>query len=263
MITIGKEVRLSRLFDQVSGNAVFIAMDHGAILGPLAGIVDPAHPVSELSKEKPNAFFMPAGIIKQVYPWFIQHRVPFITAIDTCTFLGPEPDYFFLSDSVEHALSLGASAVSMHVLLGPEKTSDMLKGLAKIAQDCDRFGMPLLAIMYPEGYENNSDVKVVKWAARIAAELGADLVKTYYTGSSETFAEVIEASPLPVLLSGGEKTKDPKDFLTTLKTSIDCGARGVAVGRNVWQSDNPPAMLRAVKKIVHENANPEEAMLGI
>lgn len=255
MISIGKEVRLNQLFDKKSGNAVFVAMDHGAILGPLPGIVDPKQTVADLSKEKPNAFFMPAGIIKQVFPSFIQNNIPFIAAIDTCTFLGPEPDYFFLSDSVEHASSMGATAVSMHVLLGPEKTSDMIKGLAKVAQDCDRLGMPLLAIMYPEGFENNFDVEVVKWAARIAAELGADLVKTYYTGSKETFSEVIEACPLPVLLSGGEKTKDPKDFLSTLKTCINCGARGVAVGRNLWQSEDPPKMLRAVKKIVHEKVN--------
>lgn len=260
MVSIGKEIRLSRLFDQKSGKAVFVAMDHGAILGPLPGIIDPKATVTKLSKEKPNAFFMPSGIIKQVYPSFIENNVPFITAIDTCTFLGPEPNYFFLSDSVEHALSMGASAVSMHVLLGPEKTSDMLKGLAKVAKDCDRFGMPLLAIMYPEGFENNFDVKVVKWAARIAAELGADLVKTYYTGSKETFSEVIEACPVPVLLSGGEKTKDPKDFFTTLRTCIDCGARGVAVGRNVWQSEDPPMMLRGVKKIVHENAEVSEVI---
>lgn len=260
MISIGKKVRLSRLFDQKSGNAVFVAMDHGAILGPIPGIVDPRVTVANLSKEKPNAFFMPSGIIKQVYPSFIENDIPFIAAVDTCTFLGPEPEFFFLSDTVEHALSMGASAVSMHVMLGPEKTSDMLKGLAKMVRDCDRYGMPLLAIMYPAGFENNFDVKVVKWAARIAAELGADIVKTYYTGSKETFSEVIEGCPIPVLLSGGEKTKDPKSFFSTLKTCIDCGARGVAVGRNVWQAEDPSMILRGVKKIVHENAEVSEVI---
>lgn len=260
MSEIGKKVRLSQFFNKDSGNAVIIAMDHGVVVGPIPGLVDPVKTVKELSAEKPDTFFMPNGIIKHVYPHFIENRVPFIISIDTCTGLGPEPDYFMLSDTVEHAMSFGASGVSMHVYMGPQKTSDMLKGLARTAESCDRLGMPLLAIMYPEGYDNNFDVARVKWAARVAAELGADIVKTYYTGSKASFAEVIESCPIPVLLSGGEKTKEPKDFLAVLKHTIDAGGRGCAVGRNVWQAKDPKAMLRAVKKIVHQGASVEEAI---
>lgn len=260
MSEIGKAVRLSRIFNPQSGNSVMVAMDHGVVIGPVPGLIDPAKTVALLSALKPDTFFMPVGLIKQVYQSFIQNNISFIASIDTCTMLGPEPDYFMLSDSVEHALSMGASAVSMHVLVGPEKTSEMLKGLAQTAIDCDRWGMPLLAIMYPSGFENNFDVKVVKWAARIAAEMGADLVKTFYTGSKDTYSEVIQSSPIPVLLSGGERTEDPKDFLSMLKTCIDTGARGTAVGRNVWQSKNPTATLKAVMKIVHENCSVEEAL---
>jgi DhnA family fructose-bisphosphate aldolase class Ia len=86
------------------------------------------------------------------------------------------------------------------------------------------------------------------------------MVKTYYTGSSESYQEVIEASPLPVLLSGGDKTDNPLDFLHVLRTCIDAGAKGVAVGRNVWQDDDPPRILRAVEKVVHEGLTPEEAL---
>ena len=260
MSDIGKEVRLSRLFNQKSGHSVMVAMDHGAVIGPVKGIIDPAKTVSILAKEKPETFFMPLGIIKKVYKHFIENDIPFVAAIDSCTFMGPEPDYFIVSDTVEHALIYGATAVSAHIFVGPKKTSDMMKGLAKIARDCDKYGMPLLAIMYPEGFENNFDVKYVKWAARIAAELGADLVKTYYTGSKETYQEVIDSSPLPVLLSGGDKTNNPLDFLGVLKTCIDCGAKGVAVGRNVWQADNPAKILRAVENVVHEGMTPEEAL---
>jgi DhnA family fructose-bisphosphate aldolase class Ia len=237
-----------------------VAMDHAIVIGPVPGMVDPRETVRLLSKEKPDTFFMPVGAIKQVYPSFIEHRIPFIASIDACTFMGPEKDYYMLSDTVEHALSIGASAVSAHVFVGPQKTSDMLKGISQVAIECDRLGMPLLAIMYPWGFENNFDVKLVKWAARIGAELGADLVKTFYTGSKESFLEVIESCPIPVLLSGGDKTSDPKDFLHTLKTCMDCGARGVAVGRNVWQSESPAAVLRAVLKIVHENCSVDEAV---
>jgi len=260
MSEMGKEVRLGRIFNRESNNTVMVAMDHGVPIGPVPGIIKPGETVASLCKVRPDTFFMPAGLLKQVYPSFIEYDIPFIAAIDTCTMLGPEPDYFMLADTVEHAMSMGASAVSMHVLVGPKKTSDMLKGLAKIAIDCDHMGMPLMAIMYPSGFENNFDVRVVKWVARIAAELGADIVKTYYTGCKETYAEVIESCPLPVLLSGGKIKDDPRDFLAPLKDCIDCGARGTAVGRNVWQSKNPPAILKAVRRLVHDNCSVDEAL---
>ena len=263
MSEIGKQVRLSQIFNPESGNAIMVAMDHAAVIGPVKGIQNPFETVKLLCKGKPDTFFMPIGAIKQVHPLFVEHRIPFIVSIDTCTWLGPEPDYFMLSDTVEHALSAGASAVSMHVLLGPQKTSDMLKGLSRVAIECDRLGMPLLAIMYPAGFENDFDVQHVRWAARIAAELGADLVKTYYTGTKETFTDVVQSCPVPVLLSGGEKTKKPEDFLQTLKNCIDAGGRGCAVGRNLWQSEKPLGMLEAIKAIVHKNRSVEEALAAM
>ncbi len=94
---------------------------------------------------------MPVGIIKKVYKSYIENDIPFIAAIDSCTFMSPEPDYFMVSDTVEHAMRYGATAVSAHILVGPKRTSDMMKGLASIACECDNLGMPLLAIMYPWG----------------------------------------------------------------------------------------------------------------
>ena len=260
MSQIGKRVRLGNIFSRKSSNALMVAMDHGVVIGPVPGIIDPQQTVALLSKEKPDTFFMPIGLIKQVYPNFIENKIPFIAAIDTCLMMGPEPDYFFVSDTVEHALSMGASAVSMHVLIGPKKTSKMLKGLANVAENCDRLGMPLMAIMYPWGFDNDFDGEKVRWAARIAAELGADIVKTFYTGGADSFQKVIEACPIPVLLSGGELQEKPEDFLSMLKICMDCGARGAAVGRNVWQAKDPPAMLNAVMKIIHENASVPEAL---
>ncbi len=260
MSEIGKKVRLSQILNPKSGNSIMLAMDHAAVIGPVPGIINPCETVKACAEGRPDTCFMPIGAIKRTYPIFIEQHIPFIVSIDTCTFLGPEPDYFMVSDTVEHAMSVGASAVSMHVLLGPAKTSEMLKGLSKVAVECDRLGMPLLAIMYPEGFDNIFDVKYVKWAARIGSELGADLVKTYYTGSKETFAEVVESCTVPVMLSGGEKTKLPQDFLQTLKNCMDAGGRGCAVGRNVWQSENPKAMLNAIHKIVHQNGTVEQAL---
>lgn len=260
MSQIGKEVRLAKLLNPISKNSIVAAMDHAPVLGPLPGIVDPRETVKLIAKGKPDTFFMPSGAVKQVYPYFIENQISFMVSIDVCVEMGPEPNYFMLSDSVMHALQLGASGVSMHVLIGPEKTSDMLKGLTKVAIECDDLGMPLMAIMYPRGFKNDYAVEHVKWAARIGAELGADVVKTYYTGSKETFAEVTAACPIPVMLSGGAFAKKPADFFTMLKDVIDAGGRGVAVGRNLWQYKEPLKMLEAIKVIVHENGTIEQAL---
>jgi len=260
MTHIGKEVRLASLLNPKSKNSIIVAMDHAAVLGPIPGIVDPRQTVKLLSKGKPDTFFMPNGVVKQVYPYFIENQIPFMVSIDTCVEMGPEPDYFILSDSVLHAMQLGASGVSMHVLVGPEKTSDMLKGLTKVAEDCDNLGMPLMAIMYPRGYDNDNAVEHVKWAARIGAELGADIVKTYYTGSVESFQEVTSSCPVPVMLSGGQITDEPREFLQVMKDVIDAGGRGCAVGRNLWQYKDPLAMLEALKLIVHEKGSVDKAL---
>ncbi len=227
MSAVGKQIRLSQMFNPESHNAIVVAMDHAAVLGPIPGIIDPKKTVELLAKGKPDVFFMPNGVVKMVYPSFINNKVPFMLSIDTCVEMGPEPDYFMLSDTVMHAVQLGASGVCMHVLVGAEKTSEMLKGLAKVAEDCDNLGMPLMAIMYPSGFDNDNDVKHVKWAARIGAELGADIVKSHYTGSVESFAEVTAACPVPVMLSGGPISTDPREFLQVLKDVIDAGGHGV------------------------------------
>jgi DhnA family fructose-bisphosphate aldolase class Ia len=259
MSTIGKQIRLSQILNPASQNAVVVAMDHAAILGPIPGILDPRKTVELITKGKPDTFFMPAGAVKLVYPYFIEHHIPFLLSIDTCVEMGPEPDYFMLSDSVMHAVQFGASGVSMHVMVGAEKTSDMLKGLAKVAEECDNLGMPLLAIMYPSGFEKNNDVSHVKWAARIGSELGADIVKTHYTGSIESFAEVTATCPVPVMLSGGPASDDPRDFLLMLKDVMVAGGRGCAVGRNLWQNKDPLSMLEAIKAIVHRDVLVDDA----
>ncbi len=117
-----------------------------------------------------------------------------------------------------------------------------------------------MAIMYPRGFKDDHALEHVKWAARIGAELGADIVKTYYTGSTESFKEVTDACPIPVMLSGGAITDKPAEFLKVLKSVIDAGGRGCAVGRNLWQYKDPLKMLEAIKVVVHKNGSVEQAL---
>ena len=147
----------------------------------------------------------------------------------------------------------------MRIFVGAPYDYEMIQNLSKVALECEKYGMPLMAMMYPYGADNMLDPDHLKHAARIGAELGADIVKTYYTGNPETFHEVTESCPVPIVMSGGPKADEPLDFLKMVKGAMDGGAMGVAVGRNVWQSRQPVNMLQAVNMVVHENAEPHTA----
>jgi fructose-bisphosphate aldolase/2-amino-3,7-dideoxy-D-threo-hept-6-ulosonate synthase len=124
------------------------------------------------------------------------------------------------------------------------------------------WGMPLIAMMYPRGKKIHSEtnVEVVKHAARVGAELGADLIKTSYTGSIETFEQVIKGCPAPVIIAGGEKIESDEELLEMVYNSNKVGGAGVSIGRNIFQHSNPTAIIRAVAGIVHENLNVKQAM---
>ena len=122
--------------------------------------------------------------------------------------------------------------------------------------------MPLLAMMYPRGakVKDQYDVEVVAHAARVGAELGADMIKTNYTGSPDTFKTVVEGCPVPVIIAGGPKVETDEELLTMVSDAISVGGKGVAIGRNVFQHDNPTKIVRAIASIVHEKASVNEAL---
>jgi fructose-bisphosphate aldolase/2-amino-3,7-dideoxy-D-threo-hept-6-ulosonate synthase len=259
MSEIGKAIRLSQITNPQSGNMVIVAMDHCPAIGPCEGLFDPVDTVRKVCMGKPDSLFMHKGNIKKVYPILIENRVPFLLSISTATFIGPAPDRVYLVDTVEYASRIGASGVSMRVFVGPEYEREMIMNLGKVSAECEKYGLVLQAMMYPNGFENDYDPKYVRHAARIGAELGADIVKTYYTGDSESFREVTASCPVPVVMSGGPKTKTAVEFLETLKGAMDGGAVGVAVGRNIWQHKTPQVMLEAVKRVVHHGEEPQKA----
>ena len=165
-------------------------------------------------------------------------------------------------NDVEKALQLGAVAVSVHVNIGSEKEPEMLKTTGKIAEECDKWGMPLLAMMYPRGpkIDDEHDPEVVKLAARAGAELGADIVKTNYTGDPDTFKEVVDGCPVPVIIAGGPKIETDLQLLQMVDEAIEVGGAGVAIGRNVFQSKDPAKTTRALVEIIHNRMSPEEAL---
>jgi fructose-bisphosphate aldolase/2-amino-3,7-dideoxy-D-threo-hept-6-ulosonate synthase len=226
MSEIGKQVRLERILNRKTGKTIIVPMDHGVSVGPIKGLVD----------------------------MLIMH-------LSASTSLGPDPNNKVLVTNVEEALKKGADAVSVHINIGADEEAEMLRKLGKISRDCLEWGMPLLAMMYPRGEKIKSehDVEVVKLSARVGAELGADIVKTNYTGDIDTFKEVTKGCPVPVVIAGGPKMNTPTEVLQMVHDANQSGARGTSIGRNIFQHENPTAMCKAIAAIVHENATVEEA----
>jgi len=164
--------------------------------------------------------------------------------------------------TVQEAIRLGADAVSVQVNVGAQDEDKMLSDLGKVTEECDIYGMPLLAMMYPRGpkIQNEHAPEMVAHAARIGAELGADIVKANYTGSVETFKAVVESCPVPVVIAGGPKCQTSKEILQTIHDSMQAGAAGLSIGRNVFQHGNPTLMVKALGAIVHEGVSVEQAL---
>lgn len=260
MSYVGKAVRLSRIFKESSGKAFIIAMDHAVTRGPLLGLTDPVSVVRDVVAGGADAIMMHEGAARKSYQIF-RGKAALILKISGATRAGPDFSYHVPVSSVEHALKLGADGVAVTLFAGSPHEPEMLSNFGKIAADCERSGVPLLAIMYPfeKEAEHKFDVNRVKVAARLGAELGADIVKTHYTGTAQTFREVVESCPVPVVIAGGPKLESATDVFRCIKDALQAGAAGVTFGRNVWQYDHPTAITRAIVKMIHERASIEEA----
>ena len=254
---IGKRKRLNRIFKS-DGRTVIIPMDHGVSLGPVQGLVNMQETVDKLAKGDVDAIVVHKGIAKTVNTG----SIGLIVHLSASTKLGPDLNRKVKVCSVEEALRLGADAVSLHINVGAASEHEMLMKLGDVADECDSLGVPLLAMMYPRGpgVSSEYDPEMVEFAARIGAELGADIVKTNYTGSVETFQRVVQGCPVPVIIAGGPKGKTETDVLEAVFGSIKAGGVGVSIGRNVFQHENPTAMTKALSAIVHRGATVEEAL---
>ena len=261
---VGKEIRLERIMDRNSGRTVIVPMDHGITMGPIAGLIDMKETIDRMVNGGANAIVVHKGIVRA------GHRqagkdVGLIIHLSGSTSMGPDPNAKVEVCEVEEAIRLGADAVSIHVNLGAETEREMLRHLGRVSRDCHYWGMPLVAMMYTRGAKIKSEyeVKYVKHAARVGAELGADLVKVNYTGSPETFREVTEGCPVPVVIAGGEKVETDEALLKMVEGALKGGARGVSIGRNAFQHKVPEKIVSAIGRMVHKNASVKEALSRI
>ena len=260
-MSIGKRIRMERIIDRKSKRSVIVPMDHGVTLGPVRGLEDMRKAVNAVAEGGANAVLLHKGIV------FAGHRgygkdIGLILHISASTNLGPDPLNKVLVASVEEGIKLGADAISIHVNVGAENEPEMLQALGAVAMECEEWGMPLLAMMYPRGpkVKSEHDAEMVKHAARVGAELGADVIKTNYTGDPDSFKEVVRSCPVPVIIAGGPKANTDEEVLQMVEGAIEAGASGVSIGRNIFQHDDPTKMTQAISKIVHEGFSAKEAL---
>jgi len=261
MTLLGKRIRMERIINRETGNTVIVPMDHGISVGPIAGVTNMKDAIGRVVDGGANAVVEHKGMVAE------GHRgsgrdVGLIIHLSASTGLSSQPNAKTLVCTVKEAIQLGADAVSIHVNLGNGQEKEMLHDFGRVSNDARKWGMPLLAMIYPRGenIEDEYDVNVVKHAARVGAELGADLVKVSYTGSVESFREVIDGCTIPVVIAGGAKMDSDREILEMVRGAIDAGGSGVSIGRNVFQHADPSKMVRAISSIVHDNSTVEESL---
>lgn len=257
---IGKQIRMERIIDRNTSRTVIVPMDHGVSSGPIYGITDLRDAIEQVVRGGANAIVEHKGMVGA------GHRrsgkdVGLIIHLSASTSLSPYPNTKTLVCTVEEALCLGADAVSIHVNIGDDMERQMLSDFGMVSSRAREWGIPLLAMIYPRGEKitNEYDPGVLKHAARLGAELGADIVKISYSGSVESFREVIAGCRVPVVIAGGEKMESDRQILEMVRGSIDAGGSGVSIGRNIFQHRDPTRMVGAISMIVHEEATVEQA----
>ena len=253
----GKTRRLRRIFRD-DGKTVMIPMDHGVSVGLIEGLTDMDQTIINVAKGGADAVLVHAGIAKTVDT----QKMGLILHLTGATSLTREPNWKTQLSTMQEAARLGADAVSVHINVGSEHEQHMLDQFSHILEEANDLGLPVLAMMYPRGpgIQNEQSFPVVSHAARLGFELGADIVKTNYTGDVESFRSIVRSVKVPVVVAGGPKTISESDTLHLVSDSNKAGAAGVSIGRNVFQNHNPALMTRALIQIIHEGVSPSRAM---
>jgi DhnA family fructose-bisphosphate aldolase class Ia len=254
---------------QPNGRAVVVAMDHAQTHGMIAGLEDPGAVIDKVIDAGADAVMTTFGVIKRYQDKLIG-RVPTIMRLDGGPSLFREDWLAYtewsLLHSVEDALRLGADGVVLMAFVGIPVELETYRIVSRVATECLRANLPVMVEALPAQSPRIPDPKVpqaMASAARIGFEHGADLIKTYYTGTPESFRMVTENCPVPTLIAGGPKMDTLEETLAVVSGAMDAGAAGVVFGRNIWQSPAPGRMVSALKQIIHDDADVATAMTAL
>jgi fructose-bisphosphate aldolase/2-amino-3,7-dideoxy-D-threo-hept-6-ulosonate synthase len=265
-VNVGKALRLRRIIDPATNTSVMFACSHGTSAPEvLAGLEDPAVLVAAAARGGADCVFLAPGLIEAAGDVLRQSPLGVAVKVSATASRGGKPYQEVLTVSVERSLELGADAVVALVPFAPENEPEVIALTATLGETCGRLGVPFIAeAEYPNSYygdENFAEewgVPYLRRSARLCAELGADIVKSNWTGSAESFAEIVESVPVPVVVAGGSRTSD-LDLLRTLQAAREGGAIGCSVGRNIFQHPTPERMVRAIAAVIKEGADAEDA----
>jgi putative autoinducer-2 (AI-2) aldolase len=247
----GMKNRISRILKPDTGRTVMLAIDHGYFLGPTSGLEAPYETVKPLLRHA-DSLMLTRGVLRQCIP--PTSNIPVVLRISGGTSILKELSNEGLTVAIEDAIRVNASAITLSIFVGADGERTTLLNLAKVIDEGQKYGIPVLAVT-AVGKEMTRDARYLGLACRISAELGAHMVKTYYC---EGFEEVVQNTPVPIVIAGGKKLPE-KDALRMAHDAISAGASGVDMGRNIFQSDCPVGMIRAVRAVVQKKASVEEA----
>jgi len=247
----GMKNRLSRILRPETGRCVMLAIDHGYFLGPTTGLEAPGKTVEPLLPHA-DALMLTRGTLRQCIPG--DADVPIVLRMSGGTSILGELSGEGLTVAVDDAIRLNASAITLSVFVGGEGERTTLLNLARLVDEGQRAGIPVLAVT-AVGKEMTRDARYLGLACRISAELGAHMVKTYFC---DGFEEIVRNTPVPIVIAGGKKVGE-KEAIQMAHNAVEAGASGVDMGRNIFQSDCPVGMIRAVRAVVQSNAKVEEA----
>lgn len=256
-----KTHRINHIFRE-DRKTFIMAMDHGNGFNVLPAMKYPGKIVSEVARAGADAFLATVGLAEKFADDF--HGKGIILRLDgSCSFLGSKDKPLQTVVGIEDAIRLGADSVISMGFPGSKWEKDILADLSRNIHDCNKWGMPLVAEMLPRGFEGGEDSRTpenITFACRMGAEMGADVIKTVYTGSQETFKELCESVYVPVVILGGSKKVTEEKLLTDIKEALEVGGSGIAMGRNIWNHEEPARYASAIARLIHEDCSVESAL---
>ncbi|MEM3737212.1 MAG: 3-hydroxy-5-phosphonooxypentane-2,4-dione thiolase [Candidatus Bathyarchaeia archaeon] len=250
----GMENRLARIIRPETGRTLMLAVDHGYFLGPTTRLEEPSKTIEPLIPYT-DAIMLTRGILRSSVK--ATANIPVVLRVSGGTsIVGGPLSNEGITTSMKEAVRLNAAAVALSIFVGTEHEKQTLLSLSKLVDEGEEYGIPVIAVTAVGKELEKRDARYLALSCRIAAELGARMVKTYYC---EGFEKVAKGCPVPLVVAGGPKLATELDVLKLTYNALQEGAVGVDMGRNIWQSDYPVAMIRALRAIIHEKATVEEA----
>jgi DhnA family fructose-bisphosphate aldolase class Ia len=245
----GKTIRLKRLFPTAERRLFSVPLDHALSMGPIDGLEELAPLARDLQAGGADLLIVTKGAVRELAPVLAPTTLLGIH-VSASTSLGPSSDHKRLVGTAAEAVSLGADLLSVQVNFGAADEGDMLTDLGVAADQCRQLGLPLLCMAYVKKAQGGTPDEL-RHAARAAADLGADIVKTSYPGSAAEFQKLCRTTPVPVLIGGGVRLDDETAFLRVVEESIRSGAAGICIGRNLFQRRPVAPLARRIATLLH------------